>query len=531
MSLNAFTHGIDKPFVFPSEEHRSETNLFQSKQDTGDFSFFCGRSCSVGHVEFDPSLFDATNSDYECVDRSHDELVGKEQVYHHTHEQQGQWHELMIQQQDQHQGQSVMFRKHSAEYQELVNLCTRKGWLEKLPRVSKDADLALFLKKTGFTRAQVLRKFKEIHAEVEREAQFRPLQIDSRFETNQKKITEQRDSGGDKSLKPTTLLMNNGTVTMHQQIPCHPGAPTSLYGQYPPQKMLTTMSHHQWQDATKEKEQTKKRKFIAQPTQSTKLQKKAASTCGIYDKAVGTTTRRNNSMQNPYFFHPVSPVSSSSKMCLPVASFEISSKVDFPSPSMELTPLPVNWRESGSNLLDTWEDATLPTPKDVSSSSLLPPSLMTPPQQYQQNENLMSATDTRFSQAVRSVRGTRWTIPGQNDASASSAVVTPGYGGNNDKEQNHKGNKIFHFTTPDMNLLSLVRAGNSMREYGVQTRPAKRRISRDDVVWDNGIFQDDCLKCHTIDNPFHPQSENQFKEFLETFMEEQNNSPAILNLV
>ena len=54
-----------------------------------------------------------------------------------------------------------IFKKESPHYRAFINMCKLKGWTEKLPLAKRDPDLADFLNVTGFSRAQVNRKFNE----------------------------------------------------------------------------------------------------------------------------------------------------------------------------------------------------------------------------------------------------------------------------------------------------------------------------------------------------------------------------------
>jgi hypothetical protein len=54
-----------------------------------------------------------------------------------------------------------VFRKQSPFYREFIAMCRRRNWTEKLPSAKQDDELNAFMKKTGFSRAQVIRKFNE----------------------------------------------------------------------------------------------------------------------------------------------------------------------------------------------------------------------------------------------------------------------------------------------------------------------------------------------------------------------------------
>jgi len=56
---------------------------------------------------------------------------------------------------------SPVFKKSSPHYKIFIELCKKKGWEQTLPRTQDDADLEQFLIVTGYTRAQVTRKFNE----------------------------------------------------------------------------------------------------------------------------------------------------------------------------------------------------------------------------------------------------------------------------------------------------------------------------------------------------------------------------------
>lgn len=55
-----------------------------------------------------------------------------------------------------------VFSKDSAEYREFLEIVTKNDWTERLPTTKNASDLKAFMEKTGFSRAQIVRKFNEL---------------------------------------------------------------------------------------------------------------------------------------------------------------------------------------------------------------------------------------------------------------------------------------------------------------------------------------------------------------------------------
>lgn len=83
-----------------------------------------------------------------------------------------------------------IFTKSSPDFQEFLELIKRKGWRHKLPSTKKDEDLSSFMEMTGYTRAQVTRKFNEyVRALDWTEAQTKKMSKEPSLNEQHAKIT------------------------------------------------------------------------------------------------------------------------------------------------------------------------------------------------------------------------------------------------------------------------------------------------------------------------------------------------------